>query len=289
MNAAVKLASPGSARISPTAYYTGHTWYRNGLAAPAFYTRKGHALFAAVEPLVKTAARWNGGVIPEAMLLQRHGLIDHLLRKAIENGGFRTVLELGCGISPRGYRFKKEFGDRILYIEGDLPDMAARKRSILRKQGSRQDRHRVVSVDILDSTGLLSLQQAVAPLLDGSPVAVVTEGLVNYFPKEDLILMWNRLQRVLGPAAGLYLTDMHIRSLVPPDVFSNAWIRMIGLFTRGTTYLDFLDPADTEDTMIRAGFQDVTLHDPHEYAGSLALPRTGSRSLFRVVEARLVS
>ena len=158
MNAAVKLASPGSARISPTAYYTGHTWYRNGLAAPAFYTRKGHALFAAVEPLVKTAARWNGGVIPEAMLLQRHGLIDHLLRKAIENGGFRTVLELGCGISPRGYRFKKEFGDRILYIEGDLPDMAARKRSILRKQGSRQDRHRVVSVDILDSTGLLSLQ-----------------------------------------------------------------------------------------------------------------------------------
>jgi len=287
MNLFRKSDSPESARISPTAYYTGHTWYRNGLAAPAFYTRKGHALFAAVEPLVQAASRWNGGVRPEAMLLQRHGLIDHLLRAAIEQQGFGTVLEMACGLSPRGYRFTTEFGDRILYIEADLPAMAARKRSILRRQGGPSERHRVVSVDLLERSGPLSLERAVGPLLDGSPVVVITEGLVNYFPKEVLVSMWQRFRQVLGPAAGLYITDMHVRSLVPPDVFSGAWIRMIRLFTRGATHLDFLDDEDTVETMARAGFRDVVLHDPHDYARALSLPRSGVRSLFRVVEARM--
>lgn len=284
-----RTAPPGSARISPTAYYTGHVWVRNGLAPPAFHTRRGQALFAAVEPLARMASRWNGGVRPESMLLQRHGLIDHLLRRFIEEDGCRTVLELGCGLSARGWRFERAFGDRVLYIEADLPAMAARKRSILeRHAGARPDRHRVVPVDMLETAGDLSLESAVGPLLSGSPVAVVTEGLVNYFPKEVLVSVWRRLMRLAAPAGGRYVSDLHLRSLVPPDVSARAWIRMIGLFTRGNTYLDFLDPADTEDTLRRAGFEDVVLHDPHDHAVSLGLPRTGARSLFRVLEARLI-
>ncbi len=289
MNEQEKPASTDSARISPTAYYTGYTWFRNGLAAPAFYTRRGHALFTVVEPLVRAASRLNGGVHPETMLLQRHRLIDHLVRTAIEEHGCGAVLELACGISPRGYRFKKEFGDRVLYIEADLPGMAARKEAILRKQGVLSGRHRVVPVDVLARSGPLSLERAVTPLLDGSPLVIVTEGLVNYFPKEVLFPMWDRFHRMPGAAGGQYVTDLHIRSLIPLDVFSQAWIRMIGLFTRGKTYLDFLDHADTVDTMTRAGFRDVTLHDPHDYARTLSMPTTGSRSLVRVVEAGLAA
>jgi len=289
MNTPPRAASPTSARISPTAYYTGHTWVRHGLAPRPFYTRKGHALFAAVQPLVRAASRWNGGVLPENMLLQRHGLIDHLLRRFIEQDGCRTVLELGCGLSPRGYRFCREFGDRVLYIEADLPDMAARKRSILQGAGGlRSSRHQVVPADILERAGGLSLERAVGPLLDGSPVAVVTEGIVNYFPKEVLVPVWRRLMGIVAPARGRYVSDLHLRSLVPPDIFARAWIRMIGLFTRGSTYLDFVDAGDTVDTLLRAGFQGVALHDPHDYIETLGLPRTGERSLFRVVEARLL-
>ena len=38
------------------------------------------------------------------------------------------MLELACGLSPRGFRFTRKYGGRIRYVEADLPAMAARKK-----------------------------------------------------------------------------------------------------------------------------------------------------------------
>jgi len=51
------------------------------------------------------------------------------------------VIEVAAGLSPRGWRFRRRYGDRLTYVEADLPAMAARKRGALERMGSLGDRH----------------------------------------------------------------------------------------------------------------------------------------------------
>jgi hypothetical protein len=45
-----------SARISPTAHYTGYTWLANGLSDPAFATPSGRFLYRASRPPTSSCA-----------------------------------------------------------------------------------------------------------------------------------------------------------------------------------------------------------------------------------------
>ena len=67
------------------------------------------------------------------------------------------VVEVACGLSPRGWRFAQRYGERITYVEADLPGMAARKRAALDRIGCLSDHHRVVAVDALRDDGPDSL------------------------------------------------------------------------------------------------------------------------------------
>src|SRR4051794_2883428 len=116
----------GPDAISPTAHYTGHVWVRNGLSHPELATLEGRVMFDAIEPAM-IASRVVGGPTLERMLLARHRLIDDLLTRSIDDGRIGQVIEIACGMSPRGWRFAERYGDEISYIEADLPDMAARK------------------------------------------------------------------------------------------------------------------------------------------------------------------
>src|SRR5262245_35856576 len=112
----------GTARISPTAHFTGYVWYRNGLGDPALRTRTGQLLVAAFSPTDR-AARLAGGPALEDVLLGRHLVIDERLAQAIDRGEVEQVLEVAAGLSPRGLRFTRRYRDRLHYIEGDLPAM----------------------------------------------------------------------------------------------------------------------------------------------------------------------
>ena len=138
-----------SARISPTAHYTGYVWARNGLSHPALQTRQGRLMYEAGLPLF-TLIQLLGGASLESYLLARHRAIDALLERAIEEHGVTQVIEVACGLSPRGWRFTQRFGERLTYVEADLPEMAARKRDALRRIGSLGEHHRVEEVDALE-------------------------------------------------------------------------------------------------------------------------------------------
>ena len=123
-----------SARISPTAHYTGYVWARAGLSHPQLVTAEGRALFESVRPAMGVS-RLLGGVQLEPYLLTRHRAIDVLLERSIESGAVSQVLEVACGLSPRGWRFHRRYGKRITYVEADLPGMAERKRAALDADG----------------------------------------------------------------------------------------------------------------------------------------------------------
>lgn len=82
-------------------------------------------------------------------MMTRHRGIDARLAEAIESGEVSQVIETAAGLSPRGWRFRRRYGDRICYIETDLPQMAATKRDLLARGHFPSERHRVAALDAL--------------------------------------------------------------------------------------------------------------------------------------------
>lgn len=266
-----------SAAISPTAHYTGEVWRRNGLSYPGLGTREGRVLHAAAEPLL-AISRVLGGPTLEDFLLARHHLIDKLLDAAIASGEIGQVVEIAAGLSPRGIRMTRRHPG-LVYIEADLPGMAARKRSALERAGAT---HRVATLDALADDGPESLARLAADLDPGRGTAMITEGLINYFPREHVDGVWRRIATALARfPAGLYVSDLHLGE-ENSDRISRGFIAGLGLFVRGRVHMPYANEAEALAALRAAGFAESGLH-----RGSEAGEGSGAHRV-RVIEARTV-
>src|SRR5919109_4323993 len=200
----------GPGAVSPTAHYTGHVWVRNALSHPELATWEGRLLFDSLRPAM-ALSRALGGPTLEGSLLARHRVIDDLLARAIADGSVSQVIEAACGMAPRGWRFSERFGDRLTYVEADLPEMAERKRRALARMGSLSELHRVADLDVLRDHGPGSLESLADELDREQGTALVTEGLLTYFDHDEVLAMWRRFARVLaGFPEGRYLSDLRL-------------------------------------------------------------------------------
>ena len=251
----------GSERISPTAHFTGYTWYRNGLSHRALATRAGRLMVQTQRPLAALSRR-AGLPTLEGLLLARHDCIDQQLASAIESGAIGQVVEIAAGLSPRGWDFSRRFGDRLAYIEADLPDMAAHKRRLLERAGLQSAGHRVVVLDALADSGAHSLAALVATLDPDQGVAIVTEGLINYFPTDAVLGMWRRFAQALGRFPhGLYLSDLHIAGENRGPGIAMA-VRLLSTFVRGQVHLHFDSAGDAVQALRDAGFKRAEAETP---------------------------
>lgn len=242
----------GREAITPTAHYTGYVWVRNGLSHPALATTEGRILYASIAPVV-AASRLLGGATLESYLLARHRAIDVLLDRAIEHDRISQVIELAAGLSPRGWRYVRRYGDRIGYIEADLPEMGARKRRALERIGPLPDRHRVVAVDALREQGEGSLESLVEQLDRDLGVAIITEGLLSYLSPLEVDALWRRLARILGGFAhGRYISDLYLGSSQTWQV--RAFRVLLSVFVRGPVYVHFGGPDAAVSALHAAGF-----------------------------------
>lgn len=272
----------GSTRISPTALYTGQTWQAHGLGHPALAPElgalPGRVAYAASEAAF-TPVRWAGGPTLTAFLLARHRIMDALLERAIASGEVGQVVELAAGLSPRGLRVR-EAHPEVDYVEVDLPSMAAAKRRALRRAGVDTDRHRVVSADVFGP----GLDDVFTSLDARRGVAVVTEGLLNYFPTPDVRRLWSRVATATRDLPrGLYLSDLHLDDHVarPDRVFAAG----LGVAVRGAVHFHFADAAAAAAALTGAGFTTATLHRPADHrADLLGMDEPGAERV-RVVEA----
>jgi O-methyltransferase involved in polyketide biosynthesis len=274
------MAARGPEAISPTAHYTAAVWAANGLSHPAFATREGRLLFEASRPAMALSARLGGPSL-EAFLLARHRIIDHLLDEAIAAGAVSQVVELAAGLSPRGWRFTQTHGAALRYVEGDLPRMAARKRAAVARAGGS---HRVVDLDAFAAGGPASLTALAASLDPARGVAVVTEGLLNYFDREHVTGLWARIVEEFAAFPELlYLSDLHVRSATRGAV-AVAFAGALGAAVGGRVHLHFADEAEAVAALHAAGFAHATLHAPRAFD----LPGAGvpAAQVVRVIEAR---
>lgn len=276
-------ARADSAHISPSAHYTGYVWYRHRLSEPAFATGFGRFAHAVLRPLTWGVREWSGLDL-ENILLQRHLLIDARVQAAIE-AGVCQVVEIACGLSPRGRRFVQRY-PQLRYLEADLPGMAARKRLLLHNEGWLDGRHRVRGVDILAERGELSLAALFGELDRSQPVLVITEGLVNYFPLVPLEGFWSRLAEQLATfAQGRYLTELYPDLREHPRYRQLRWgIDVVGRLTRGGYWLHYRDEAAISAAFRSCGFDAVEVIDPDR--ADVMLPAAARPSMLRVIEAR---
>jgi O-methyltransferase involved in polyketide biosynthesis len=248
----------GSETISPTAHYTGYVWARNGLSHPELETREGRLLFESLRG-VTTATALLGGPSLERYLLARHRTLDRRLQRAIEGGRISQVLEVACGLSPRGWRFSSRHGAGLLYVEADLPGMAERKRAALERIGSLGPHHRVVALDALAEDGELSLSAVAGRELDPERGTVlITEGLTGYLDGASLRAMWRGFAETLERFPyGLYLSDLHLGE--EQDLLIRGFRLALSAFVRGTVHLHFNDAGAARDELLACGFASASV------------------------------
>jgi len=271
--------------ISPTAHYTGHVWVQAGLSPASFATREGAVFYQSLRPM-NAVSRAMGGPSIEQLLLARHRTIDHELGRAIDDGVIKSVIEVACGLSGRGARFAQRYGDAITYVEADLPAMAARKRELLADAGLGTDHHRVVDIDALIDDGPNSLAEISAELDPVGGVAIITEGLLNYFPGTDVTGMWRRFARVLsGFPAGLYLADIHLGE-DSKGIAATGFTALLSAFVRGRVHVHFRDIADCRRELDLAGFTRTDVLRPEELTEITGPVDPASARRVRIIVAR---
>jgi O-methyltransferase involved in polyketide biosynthesis len=268
--------------ISPTAHYTGYVWARNGLSHPKLETLEGRIMFESLRPLMAVSTTLGGPSL-ESYLLARHRAIDALLERAIEEHGVTQVIEVAAGMSPRGWRFMQRYGDRLTYVEADLPGMTARKRRALEQIGPLTERHRVTEVDALRDEGPGSIAALAGDLDHESGLAIITEGLLGYLDSEAVAGIWRRFARVLsGFASGRYISDLHLRSVQNAQI--RAFRAALSVFVRGQVHLHFDNAQQAEAALRDAGFAQAKLYRASDVPGTEPARDRGDR-LAHILEA----
>lgn len=277
------MARSNPAAISPTAHYTGYVWYAHGQSHDAFATRTGRWMYQALRG-ANTIAHAVSLPTLDGMLLARHRLIDLRLTQAIEAGEVSQVVEVACGLSPRGWRFARRYGDRITYVEADLPGMLANKRRILTRLGGETAHHRTAEIDALTDSGPTSIDAICATLDPTRGTAIITEGLINYFDRATVVAIWARFARALGRfPRGFYLSDLIMREGNDgPMIAAFSWL--LSAFVRGKVHVHFDSSAEAEAALASAGLPG-RLIDPRELAGELPGLELAGAGRVRIIDA----
>lgn len=284
-----KLASEwlSAARISPTALYTGQVWRSTGRSIPELKSIPASALHLALAPSM-FISRSFGGPTLEDFLLARHDLIDHHLTELIESNKITQIIEIAAGLSPRGSRFVEKYGDRITYIEADLPAMVAQKKKLLATRLRACPNHHVKVVDAFAESGAYSLEGLTMQLDPSKGLAIVTEGLLNYFDRASVLSLWTRFSETLvGFKEGAYLSDIHLQAQ-NADHIAQAFVAGLGIFVRGKVHLHFETAGHLQMAMEELGLACQVL-TPSDYASEIPACGAKGADFCRVLFARPAS
>lgn len=277
--------SKDTSRISISAHYTGYIWYKHGLSAPEFVTPAGRITNLISAP-INGLLRLLAGADIDIFLLQRHTVIDHRIEQLIENQGVTQILELACGLSPRGYRLKKKY-PHIKYIEADLPGMAERKRQLIAPLIDPSS-HQVCACNILEPDGEMSIEHLLSQFNPNEPTLVVTEGLVNYFELEQIRTVWSRISKALaGFPKSWYVTDLYPDFADHPSYpYVKFAQKVVGTLTQGQWPLHYASDQAIQTGFQEDGFSQAKVIDPAIYYGKLPLlPEVKIKTLVRIIEA----
>jgi O-methyltransferase involved in polyketide biosynthesis len=165
--------------------------------------------------------------------------------------------------------------------------MAGHKRRLLRSLAPAEDRHRVVDVDALAESGPLSLTEAVGKHLEpGVGVAVVTEGLLNYFSRENVERMWRSFSQLMEDRGGIYVSDLHMHDQPHRLVLIRTFTMLLGTFARGSLHLHFEGPDRAAAALSSCGFGgEKRFVRPSDVEGDVPIPIVDGHEYVTILRA----
>lgn len=242
--------------ISFTAHYTGYIWFQEGISHAALASNKGRWLAKLVSPL----ENWAELIIGDSMrttLRQRHSLIDRQLDLFLAEHPDAQVLEIATGLSPRGWRYRQKFPN-LVYVEADLPEMAAAKRQALSQIETPAPR--IEAVDLFGE----GFQQLLESFDSTKPLVIISEGLINYFTKDMLNDLWTRLAHGLKQfPIGVYLTDLYpepVTRRLAKLIWNSS--KILKVMSRSAFAFHFVSPVEVTTAMKTAGFSQSVVFQP---------------------------
>ncbi len=135
---------------------------------------------------------------PAAMEV-RYKAIDYGLKKR----GISNVMELACGLSPRGLGI---VGDGGIYVGTDLPDMLAESSlvipAIARRIGIPMENFHLQPVNVLQEKEL----KDASIHFGGKTFAICNEGLLPYLTMEEKTIMAKNIRNLLKDNGGCWIT-----------------------------------------------------------------------------------
>lgn len=269
-NTPAKTDSPHR-HISFTAHYTGYIWFQEGISHAALASKKGRWLAKLMSPL----ENWAELIIGDSMrttLRQRHLLIDRQLDRFLSVHPNAQVLEIATGLSPRGWRYRQKY-PKLVYVEADLPEMAAAKRQALSQIETPAPR--IEAVDLFGE-GFQDLLKTFDPK---KPLVIISEGLVNYFTKDMLNDLWTRLATGLKQfPIGVYITDLYpepVTRRLAKVIWNSS--KILKVMSRSAFAFHFTSPAEVISAMQKAGFTQSEVFQPSDKSKIIEVGNTKSQ------------
>lgn len=242
--------------ISFTAHYTGYIWYQMGISHPEFATSKGKSLAMLVKPVESWAEKFIGASM-RSSLKQRHEMLDDALKQLLEQTPNLQVLEIACGLSPRGWWFRKHY-PQIDYRELDLPAMAHVKQQALQQIDPNSPE--VLSVDLFSE----NFKQVFEIFDPKRPLVVISEGLVNYFDLTHLKQLISSISLYGSKFRTLhYLTDLYPQPQgrrLAKVMWSSS--KLLKWMSRSAFTFHFQNPAEVQQFIQNAGFDEGEVIQP---------------------------
>ena len=184
----------------------------------------------------------------------RYKIINEMIKKC----GYKNVLEIASGISPRGLVMT---GDpAVNYVETDLPGILAEKQKVIEgiisKMSETRPNLHFTPVNALDTGQMLSTTS----FFDG-PVAVCNEGLMSYFSRQEKITFAENVRRILEEKGGVWITtDFGLSSGTMGELTGSPVVKkflddMLKATGRNMTGYRFKDEQDIKDFLGETGFE----------------------------------
>ena len=130
----------------------------------------------------------------------------------------------------------------------------------------------------------ISLTGIAATLDPDRGTAIITEGLLNYFPREAVTGMWRRFATALARFPhGRYLSDLHVSSST--RIVERAFAGLLGVFVRGRIHFHFADVDAACDALTSAGFGQAELRGPEDHEDLTGPVDLASARFVRIVDA----
>lgn len=123
----------------------------------------------------------------------------------IADYAIKQVLEIAAGLSPRGLAMTED--PDVVYVATDLPQILEQERviveSLLAKLNTTRPNLHFWAVNALERNNLL---HAASPFQYGSPIAVITEGLLPYFTRVEKRTLADNIHDLLTRYDGIWIT-----------------------------------------------------------------------------------